>query len=166
MDANEILDNYADSVERTPAGYAIAAPWSSGFLSDESQAAGAALIRCGIIGARESRNGKVKLYLGRNNAGNPIFRLFPGWTFCLILWGWSLITIFLGNKKSFLFDGSGLLLSIIALLYFCLHGFAHMRYAQLFANFGRAGEQVKLGSCMLGVFMASGAIWAFLLRIF
>lgn len=82
--ANHVLDEFAEKVIRTPTGVQLNAPWAASLLDDLSQLSSAALIKQGAIGM--SRNGaRYHFYAGRNNTGNPIYRIFGGVTVYLMV---------------------------------------------------------------------------------
>lgn len=50
MNANAVLDNFANKIRSTPQGASLANPWNGILLNDDAQAAAAALIDSGAIG--------------------------------------------------------------------------------------------------------------------
>lgn len=145
--ANNVLDEFANRVMATPAGVGLVAPWNGIHLGDDSQAAAAALVRLGLIGAGQRANGSIALYAGRNRVGNPMARLHNGWVvyamavvFMAIIWrlhglhtGWA--------------NWAGALVAALGGSYFMFHGLHAWRYAYLFMlGLGRPGETTRLGA--------------------
>lgn len=165
MNANAVLDEFVATASAAAPGQRIPAPWSSSRLDDDGQAAAIALIRTHILGAT-GRRGRVKLYLGRNHAGNPFFRIVNGWLVFALVIAWTAGVLTLGRSHEVSADWVGLALSLLGLVYFGCHGLTHWRYAWLFLKLGRPGEQTRLGSCVIGTSLAAGAVYEFIGRLF
>ena len=168
VNANAQLDQWADMVRGLPVGKQIKAPWSGAMLSDEDQAAVVALIDQGVIGAAVVMNKdgeKLRLYLGRDRVCKAFFRLLGGWSFCALMVMWFGAALYLASMKTDWADITGLAVSVLALMYFGMHGLAHFQWAELFLHLRRRGEQTKLGSCALGASIAFGAVIEFVGRV-
>jgi hypothetical protein len=168
VNANAQLAQWADMVRGLPVGKPIKAPWSDAVLGDEDQAAVVALIDQGVIGAAvvmKKDGEKLRLYLGRNHHCSSFFRLLNGWSFCALMALWFALALYLASMKFFWADMVGLVVSVIALAYFGMHGFVHFQWAELFLHLRRLGEQTRLGSCALGASIALGAVFEFAGRV-
>lgn len=146
QNANNVLDEFANRVIATPPGVRLVAPWNGVQLGDDSQAAAAALVRLGLIGAGQRANGSIALYAGRNHVGNPMARLLNGWVvyamavvFMAIIWR-------LHGVHSEGANWAGAIVAAWGGSYFMFHGLHAWRYAYLFMlGLGRPGETTRLG---------------------
>ena len=161
--ANHVLDEFAEKVIRTPTGVQLNAPWAASLLDDLSQLSSAALIKQGAIGM--SRNGaRYHFYAGRNNTGNPIYRIFGGVTVYLMV---ILFAAVLVSASRFGTPGSlaGAVFAMMGAIYFGIHAAHCNKFSRLLVVMGRRGEYTRLGSNVLGVAIALGGIFGFAMKI-
>jgi hypothetical protein len=158
QNANHVLDNFAESVMAAPAGVSVMCPWNRQAYDDDAQAAAATLIRLGVLGATQDvSSGKIRLYLGRQHAGNPAMRLLNVWLVCIIASLFLYGLYYLHGHDHASANWAGLTLGILGGSYFWTHGLAAWKHSWLFA-FGM-GRSAHFGEfSRLGVNFVSGLV--------
>lgn len=163
---NHLLDEFLAKVQNTPLGEKISVPWSNFPMDDSVQAEAAALIKFGIIGLGIKPSGKMNLYLGRGNVGNPFYRLLSGWLLYVLLTGYLAALVQFYGRDTVAFSVSGAVFSALGFLYFWPHFRAAWRYSMLLnGGLSRGGELTRLGVLTIGAMVSAGAVLGFIGRI-
>lgn len=146
QNANNVLDEFANRVLTTPPGVGLVAPWNGVQLGDDSQAAAAALVRLGLIGAGQRANGSIALYAGRNHVGNPMARLLNGWVVYAMAIAFMAVIWWLHGMHDHTANWAGAVVAFFGGGYFAFHGLHAWKFAHLFMlGLGRPGETTRLG---------------------
>lgn len=167
MNANAVLDNFANKIRSTPQGASLATPWNGTLLNDDAQAAAAALIDSGAIGLFGTE-GKYKLYAFRSLAGYPFARVLNG----VVMYIFSIL--FLSTVAALAWAGKGsgmgaanfggIALSVMGMAYFGLHAANTCPNSWLLKGIG-TGQLMRMGSSFLAVATAVPALIAFVHRV-
>lgn len=152
---NNLLDEFLQQIRNTPRGTTLKAPWGSMPLDDEGQAAAAALIHFGIIGM--SGNGGI--YMGRENAGKPFYRLLHGWILYAMVLAYIAFLAVVAKNHSDLATWAGISISALIFVYASIHFDHAKKHVRLFiSGLGRMGEVARLGAISLAFFASTGAL--------
>lgn len=152
---NLLLNEFLQQMRNAPRGTTVKAPWGSMPLNGKSQAAAAALIHFGIIGMSE----KGALYMGRENAGKPFYRMLHGWILYPFVLAYIAFLAAISKDHSDLATWAGVAISVLVFVYSSIHFDHAINNVRLFiAGLGRMGEVARLGSISLAFFASTGAL--------